>query len=241
MSSIGFFNCVSNQPRATEESIKSIRNFHPDAFFMIACDAGPDYYDICKQYNVQYYHSQVKLGYPVQPFGYRKDKILEWLSRFYIACIKTNTTHLMMVEDDVVLVNPVTVEDEWEVAAHDTTRDNRFAPQFTHMIREFSGVEPDVTGYGAGGGAIFKVKTFIDNYFQIVEFIEKNADYIQDYIYPTIGWMDCYMTYFYLLAGKKYTVNPHLYNFFPPLLDDSVLNSLPEQVQVVHGLKKYYD
>jgi hypothetical protein len=240
MATIGFFNCVSTQPRATEESVKSIRQFHPDTFFMIACDAGPDYYDLCKKYNIEYYHSQTNLSYPVQPFGYRKEKILEWLSRFYIACVKTNTTHLMMVEDDVVLVKPVTVEDDWEVAAHDTTKDNKFPDQFNEIIERFSGVKPHVTGYGAGGGAIFKVSTFLENYWQITEFIRNNADYIQDNIYPTMGWMDCYMTYFYLLSGKKYTNNPHLFNIWPTDKNFD-LTTVPEEIQIVHNYKKYYD
>lgn len=239
MATIGFFNCVSTQPKATEHSVQSIRKFHPDSFFMIACDAGPDYYTLCKQYNIEYYHSQKNLSYPVQPYGYRKEKILEWLSRFYIACIKTDTTHLMMVEDDVVLVKPVTVEDDWEVAGHATTHANLFHPEFTKMIHEYSGVYPDVQGYGAGGGSIFKVKTFLDNYFGVVEFIDKNADYIQDNFYPTMGWMDCYMTYYYLLCGKKYTNNPYLFNIWPTDKNYDI-NNVPSEMKIVHNYKNYY-
>lgn len=239
MATIGFFNCVSTQPKATEHSVQSIRNFHPDSFFMIACDAGPNYYTLCKQYNIEYYHSQKNLSYPVQPYGYRKEKMLEWLSRFYIACIKTDTTHLMMVEDDVVLVKPVTVEDDWEVSGHATTHANLFHPEFTKMIHEYSGVYPDVQGYGAGGGSIFKVKTFLDNYFGVVEFIDKNADYIQDNFYPTMGWMDCYMTYYYLLCGKKYTNNPYLFNIWPTDKNYDI-NNVPSEIEIVHNYKNYY-
>lgn len=243
MASIGFFSYVYDQQKATQFSMETIRKYHPDSFFLVACDAGSDHYDLCKRYNAHYYHSQTRLGYFIQPFGYRKEKIIEWLSRFYIACVKTDTTHLMVVEDDVVLCKPVTVEDHWEVAGHEWRGGNTFPPAFIDILQKFSGKYPHVQGYGAGGGSIFKVKTFLENYFWIIDFLKNNADFIQDNIYPTIGWMDCFMTYFYMLCGKEYTVNPHLYSvpLNPPDLRRTYdLNSAPPHIQIVHDYKNYY-
>jgi hypothetical protein len=241
--SIGFFHTVFDNKKATEYSIKTIRQFHPDSFYMISGDAGSDHYDLCKQYNINYYQSQKRLGYPTQPYGFRKEGIIEWLSRFYIACIKTDTTHLMMVEDDVVLVKPVTVEDHWEVSGHEWRGGNTFPPEFIRILENVSGKYPHVQGYGAGGGSIFKVSTFIQNYFQVVNFLNQYGDMIQDQIYPTMGWIDCFMTYYYMMAGKEYTINPHLYSIPlnpPELRRNYDLNNTPENKEIIHDFKNYY-
>ena len=238
MTTIGFYHQTSNRMQACEYAVNAVRTFYPDSFYMISCDAGPDYYDLCKKYTVELIHSQIKLGYPIAGYGYKKQQMLELIKRFYIACIKTNTTHLVYMEDDVLVKSLISVEPDWEIAAY---HPNCQIPQsFIDIIENFSGIKPNVTAYGTSGGSIFKVETFIDNYFKIKSWIENDFEYIQNTIYPTVGWIDCFLTYFYLMAGKKYTVNPYLHQIWTKPND--ILHSInsPVDPQILHGFKTYY-
>jgi len=236
---LGFYHQTSNRLEAADFAIKSIRQFYPDSYYILSCDSGPDYYDICKNNNVDLIHSQVKLGYPVGDFGYRKDKMLELMKRMYIAFIKTDTTHMLYVEDDVLVKNKLTLDPNWEVAAY--YPNCPFAPAFTQHIEEFSGVKPNVSGYGTCGGTIFKVSTYVDNYFKLVDWVNTYFDEIQYTMYQQIGWMDCFFTYSYLLCGAKYSVNPYLYMVWGPN-DQHVyhLNDASVEPQMLHGYKEKY-
>jgi hypothetical protein len=237
--SLGFYHQTSNRLEAADYAIKCIRQFHPDSYYLLSCDSGPDYYDICKNNNVDLLHSQLKLGYPVGDFGYRKEKILELMKRMYIAFIKTNTTHMMYVEDDVLVKGKITLDPNWEVAAYSPICpfDNRF----TQHIEHFSGVKPNVSGYGTCGGSIFKVSTYVDNYFKLVNWVNTYFDQIQYNIYQQIGWMDCFFTYSYLLCGKKYSVNPYFYNTWYPGDEHCFhLNDPTVEPQIIHGYKEKY-
>jgi hypothetical protein len=205
----------------------------------LSCDSGPDYYDICKNNNVDLLHSQLKLGYPVGDFGYRKDKMLELMKRMYVAFIKTNTTHMMYVEDDVLVRGKLTLDPNWEVAAYSPICP--FDGIFTKHIEEYSGVIPSVSGYGTCGGTIFKVSTYVDNYFKLVEWVNTYFDYIQTRVYQQIGWMDCFFTYCYLLCGKQYSVNPYLHcNWGPNGSPCAHLNDPSVEWQILHGYKEKY-
>ena len=60
-----------------------------------------------KKYNCDYLYANKRLGYPSQPYGYRMDAVIEWLVRFYTACVRSlsqGSTHMMLVEDDVAVV-----------------------------------------------------------------------------------------------------------------------------------------
>ena len=112
--------------------------------------------------------------------------------------------------------------------------------EFLDIIEKFSGVRPKQNFYNCGGGSIFKTKTFLDNYFDIRFFLENNLDYIQDNIYPTLGWMDCYMCVFYLLCGKDVVQNTKLHNNWPIKIPLD-FNEVPVGTNLVHNFKDYYE
>ena len=114
---IGFYSHVNTKPLATTACIQSVRKFYPNNKIVISCDAAYDYSEICSRYKVVYHHNYVALGYPVQPFGYRKDKVIEWLDRMYHAVVlMSKTDYFVMLEDDVLIHNPITINPEWEMA-----------------------------------------------------------------------------------------------------------------------------
>lgn len=240
MATLSFFSTVHSNKAATEFSLQTIRQFHPEAKYMLIGDGShSDYIDLAKEYDCDFYYNHQRLGYPVQPYGYRTDNMLEWLRRFYIACLQSNTTHIMMVEDDVVLVDKVTVEDEWEVAGHDIRGGNFIPDPLLDLCGEISGVRPVTNFYGSGGGAIYKVQTILDNFDMLYKFFEKNLYTIQETVYPTLGWLDCFTTFCFYLCGKPYTANPHLYNIFPSSRTFD-LDFLKGKYQIAHGYIKYY-
>ena len=105
---------------ASVECIKNIRKFYPDSSIIISSDAGPDYYSAAKEYDCQFQYYTENLGYPEMPHGYRKDKALNWMQRFYVACLLAKGTHIMCAEDDVAIIGKITIPDDCEIFAHNT-------------------------------------------------------------------------------------------------------------------------
>lgn len=264
MVNLGFMQFSSaGQNVAGEKLMENVRQFYPDAFYILLADADESRFEDCKKHNVEYYYSQIKMGYPREPDGYEMDKTLEFWSRMYVGCVRAHAagvTHLVYLEDDIKILKPITVSEDTEACGQPPCYPdgnkflNGYPDEFMNMIEEFSGVYPNCVGYGSEGGSIFKVKTFIDNYYPIVEWTKKNYDHIRTNVYPKIGWIDCFNTIFFLLAGKKYEYNPNLVNAFDPHGDNqfnyygyytypqtyNVGTPIPENVEIVHHYKKYY-
>jgi hypothetical protein len=242
---LGFFNCVSTKKPATEKTLINIRELYPDSYIMLACDATESYMDLCEKYNCEYFHSQNRVGYPVQPYGYTMDNVLDWLSRFYFAAVRTPSTHLMMMEDDILINRKIELNPEWEIAGIDVQ--GHFEPQVpdpvAEIIYQFSGKYPNVRHYAGGGGTIFKVSTFLDNYTKIVKFLNTTGRMIQDHAYPTLGWIDCFMTVFYYLCGKELQINPRmtaLHNCHTTQDYDNAVANLHSDFDIICHYKKYY-
>jgi hypothetical protein len=252
---------TANQIQSGIETIKNFRKFYPDNFYMLICDAGSDYYEVCKQYNIEYYHSQRFMGYPKEPYGYEVGTVLEFWERFYIACLRCGTTHIMYVEEDNRLIRPVTFPEDVEIYGYQPHWPDGspfpitgFTEEFKQILYQYSGVYPNVNGYGAGAGTIYKVQTFLDNFFRIKEWMLANFDHIKYNVYPKMGWQDSYGTYFYLLAGKPFTINPRVVNLADPSGTNAwdhcgryeypkihrLYNHVPEDVEILHNYKCDY-
>ena len=244
MSNISFFHIASVYPKSTENIIKNVRIHHPNDFYFLGVDGvnTRSYEYLVEPYKLNYRHFYTKVGGPVGNYGYRLDGTLEFLRRFRGACALCKTSHIMMMEDDVLLIKPITVEPEWEMACHNISIGNEIPKPLRDIIEHFSGVEMKFIRYGAGGGSIFKVSTFLENYDRIVEFFNKNFDMIQSH-YPTIGYIDCFMNVYYYLCGKEYTINPHLtdtHNHQPGYDYESFISSQSDEIQIINNYKKYY-
>lgn len=212
----------------------NIRKFYPDSSYIVLVDKGKNYYDLATKYNAEILYCQKKNSYPSQPHGYQKDQVLEFLQRMYIGCLRCVEDYVMLVEEDVYLVKPVTLPENTIVAGFNTTIGNDYPQRFVDLITSWSGKEPEYKKYGACGGTIFHRLTFIDNYDTMCTFIRKNLDEIFTY-YPTAGWIDCFMSYLFQVIGHPYTPNPKLFNTYPHMRD------IPEGTEIVANYKEYYD
>ena len=86
---LGVFHQVYTRPKATEEAIKSFRQFHPDTPYVLICDGGKSFHRIAKRYDCLYVHEEDNLGYRDHThasgiYGMTKEEVLEWLRRFSI-------------------------------------------------------------------------------------------------------------------------------------------------------------
>lgn len=245
MSNISFFHIASVYPKSTENIIKNVRIHHPNDFYFLGVDGvnTRSYEYLVEPYKLNYRHFYAKVGGPVSNYGYYLDGTLEFLRRFRAACALCKTSHIMMIEDDVLLIKPVTVEPEWEMACHNIESwGNKLPDLLLEKIENYSGYKPKIGNYCAGGGSIFKVSTFLENYDRIVKWFEDNFNEIQSY-YPTIGYIDCFMNVYYYLCGKDYIANPYMvdtHNHIPGFDYEEFINRLPKEIQIINNYKKYY-
>jgi hypothetical protein len=239
MKSIGIYHWTYDNRSAVDASIASFREHNPEVPYFLACDGGADFYDICKKYNVEYLHSQYRMGYPSPHWGHDKFKVAQFLKRMYLACVSMNTTHFVISEDDVICLNKIQFDEDWEVAAYDIYGGNYFTKELLDACEEHSGVKPNRECYGAGAGAIFKTSTFVEHFWDVIEFYDKHFEKFHQN-QPQLGWNDCFLHIYFYLAGKQYSVNPRLYNIFPE--DPSInLSSLRNDYDMVHNYKNFYE
>jgi hypothetical protein len=237
MTNISFCHLASaGKKLSTEKMVENVRKYYPDTYYFLGSDSADDLSNID---NVKYFYFTDKVGYP----SYSLEKILKWFERFKLACQECNTSHIMMMEDDVWIKKPITVEDDWEMAGHNITIGNVIPDFIIDSITEFSGKKPLTNQYGCGGGSIFKVSTFLDNYDRVIQWFKMNHDLFQ-MRYNPLGYMDCYMQVYYYLCGKDYTVNPYMTDTHHHTNDgydyDDFVLSTPLHIEIVNNYKKYY-
>lgn len=148
----------------------------------------------------------------------------------------------MMAEDDVWIKKHITVNDDWEMAGWDIKVGNIIPDYIIDSITEFSGKRPLTNQYGCGGGSIFKVSTFLDNYDKVIPWFLENHDKFQQQ-YSPLGFMDCYMVVYYMLCGKDYSVNPYLtdtHHHQKGFDFDKFVEQQPEHIEIINNYKKYY-
>lgn len=242
MSDISFFHIASVYRKATEQVVANARKYHPNSFYHLAVDAVDSYEYLAEEFDLDYRYYTKKIGGPVGDYGYRLENTLEFLNRFYNAAVKCNTSHIVMMEDDVWLLDKITVNPEWEHAGADTKIGNVIPEPVHDLIERHCGKRPLFKQYGAGGGTIFKVSTFVENYDIIVRWFKDNFAEIQAY-YPTIGYIDCFMNVYYYLCGKDYSANLHrtdTHNHRPGFDYETFVSNLTPEIQIVNNYKKFY-
>lgn len=79
-----------------------------------------------------------------------------------------------------------------------------------HFIRNKYGADPNVDWYGAGGGSIYNIETFLNNYHKIYDFIDFDFENIINNMDHRFGWLDLYMQIAYFVIGKHYSINTNL-------------------------------
>jgi hypothetical protein len=237
----GCFHTVYENKRATEFVLEQFRKYHPDAPYTICCDGGVDYSDLAKKYDCKYVHSYMRIGrrntgHPSGVYGFTKDESLHWIHMFREAAIHVRNyggSHMIMMEDDVLTQGKVIIDPTWECAGFDVPG-NKIAPSLIKYISDKYQTFPNVDWYGAGGGSIFNIETFLDNYYQIYDFIDFEFDYILNNLDYRFGWLDLYMQIAYFVLGKEYSINTNLTEVW------KTPNYRDTNFSLVHAYKELY-
>lgn len=237
----GCFHTVYENKRATEFVLEQFRKYHPDAPYTICCDGGVDYSDLAKKYNCKYVHSYMRIGrrntgHPSGVYGFTKDESLHWIHMFREAAIHVRNfggSHMIMMEDDVLTQGKVIIDPTWECAGFDVPG-NKIAPSLLKYISDKYHIFPNVDWYGAGGGSIFNIETFLDNYHQIYDFIDFEFDYILNNLDYRFGWLDLYMQIAYFVLRKEYSINTNLTEVW------KTPNYRDTNFSLVHAYKELY-
>jgi hypothetical protein len=246
MATLGFYNSVSSYPQATTESLRSIKEHNPNSPIYIAVDGNKHSIEPYTNLSSTYKNTTVSAHYEasIGYCPYNRWQIREWLQRMFLGVSWMNTTHFCLWEDDILCTQPVTVDDSWECAGHVITHGNKIPSHILDEIYRFSGIKPETDYYGAGGGSIFRTKTFVDNYWMILDYITSRAwDIYQKYYWPQAGYIDCFMVLYYLLCGKSYTPNPNIINLWPTDYTtewEDLKKQYGQQYQLLHNTKRYY-
>ena len=236
--SLGFIHSASNQLTSADFVMKNIRQHYPNSCYIILVDRGENYQTLAKKYNTEILYCQKYNGYPVQPYGYNPKQVIEFLERIYIGCIRCTEEYVMMVEEDVIVLKPITIPQNTIVMGYNTIDGNDYPKEFIDFIIKNCNKEPNFKKYGSCGGTIFHRKTFIEYFSVFRDFAENNLINVMQY-YPTSGWIDCFMTYLFQLVGKDYTPNPRLFNIYPRQMFD--LSTTPSDAEIITNFKNYYD
>ena len=240
---LGAIHFVYNNKKATEEAVKNFRKFYTENPYILICDNGENHSDLKKTYNCTYIHRNVRLGYPNNNYGYSMEGILEYLKRIYVACILSDCSHLILMEDDVLIINHIQYNENDEMLATNQS-DSFFNGKNGNIIHQnimsyMPNNENLNNWYAAGGGCIFKVSTFLENYFNFVNFYKINFHFLQKNIQSIIGWPDFTLNLLYLFSGKKNTINTRLYEYRKD--ENYEFFDKVNDYDILHHYKKYYN
>lgn len=226
---------------ASSEAISSFRKFNPYSKYVVICDGGDDYSEICSLHGCEYLHFNTNLGYPQPIYGHRKSQILEYLTRVHHAVSMCISPHIIIMEDDVRIISDIKIEDSDEMLVTKNGLKNIIHPYVIKFIVENSNISGSRDNYYAmGGGSIFRRNTFINSYEKFFTFISEHFDHLQS-IYPTIGWTDCIMSLLFLFAGKNHKINSRLHEL-NPLGEENYEKlevCLKKDYSILHHFKNY--
>ena len=140
---------------------------------------------------------------------------------------------MIMMEDDVLTQHEIVIPEEWEIAGFDVPG-NKITPELLQFLSAKYGVKPNVDWYGAGGGSVYNINTFLDNYHKIYDFMDLEFDFILKHLDFRFGWLDLYMQICYHMLGKDYSINTNLTEVW------KTPNFRETNFSLVHAYKELY-
>lgn len=243
--SVDALHLVYKNKVASEAAIASFRKYNPNSTYVVICDGGDDYSDICRKYQCVYIHSPINIGYPSEGYGYRKQQMMEYLRRFSSAVTLCKSDHVLIMEDDVCVINNIIVPPNMEMFVTENCKQNYIHPVIIDAIQSLTGKKDIDNHYGLGGGGIFKRKTFENIYSVFSAIMDSQFEKLQE-IYPTIGWTDCINSIAMMMAGAKHEFNPQVHELSRWGMDHSKINyddveeRLCDKYSILHHYKKHY-
>lgn len=204
---------------AGSKSIETFRRFYPDNDVFIRVDTDGDlenYKESTNQFNVNIDYQKNKIGYPgkFESSGHDAGR-MHWpyenlhtfLTSIYDCCKQTDSKYMVILEEDVFLLKPISIIDtEFGIAI--VPNKNGFPNKILQFIKNLNG-NILTQGYGACGGTIINTNDFIKGYDIVMEPLKVEFDDISKHTH-LIGWSDMMIQVIIMCANGSVVVNHQL-------------------------------
>lgn len=190
------FQCYKNS-NAVKYSLEQFRKYYPDNVIRLISDNGDDFEDIINTYNLIYKKESVNILPKGQLTGI--DASYEYLRRIYDTCMITDTTWIILFEDDVLTKGTINEFPETDCAGVCAWPLSTSLYDYLKNIRKSS----TLLGYGMSGGSIFKREKFIQCYENIEKFDLSALVHLD---HRLTGWTDILINVLFLYNGCTYSV-----------------------------------
>lgn len=226
------------------KSVESFKQFYPNSDVFVRIDIDGDienYKSNLESYNIDVKLQKSKLGYPgiFTPSGHDAgrdhwpyDNLYTWLESIYECCKLTESKYMIILEEDVFLMKPISIiKDDFGVAI--VKNRNWFPNRIMNFIEEVGG-NTNTIGYGACGGAIINTKTFIHGFDNSISLLKEQFDDISKQT-KLVGWSDMMLQVIVMCGGGSVVVNEQLVE--PWMEEKNWINGSWKNYEIVNYLK----
>lgn len=221
--------CFKNK-KATEYALNSLLEHNPNTPYVLWSDAGEDYTEISQTYKVNYFYSDINVGYRY----YDKNKAYELLNRVRKSCeLYPNLPYVVWMEDDVLIKGKIKINSGTEFCAGPDVGNRYLGNVFEYLCEKYR-VAPNFNYYSTAGGTIMSSGVFTEKFSILEKFLNEDYDYIVKNLWTELPHHDIMIMTCHLICGKKYSVNP----YHVELTRNS--NWTSNKFAIVHGYKDHY-
>lgn len=231
---------------AGAKSIQTFRQFYPDSDVFVRIDTDGDldnYKSSLQSFDVDIQLQKNKVGYPgkFSPSGHDAGRehwpyqnLHTWLNSIYDCCRLTYSKYMVILEEDVFLMKPISIiKKEFGVAI--VPNKNQFPNRLIQFISNLNGnILTD--GYGACGGAIINTQDFIKGYEIGMNPLRQQFDEISQHT-KLVGWSDMMLQVIVMIGGGSVVINDQLVE--PWMEEQGWINDSWKNYEMVNYLKDY--
>jgi hypothetical protein len=214
-----------NEPRATRECLRSYRAHFPTSYVYLVSDGGADLSGIAREFSCEYEHLP-RIG----PCPLDLERSREWLRRFAHAARRGAASHMLLLEDDVLIRGPIERPDDFHIAGPWHERARLTPALFEYLHAKHPHIVSD--RYGGCGGSMFRRETLIE----CIEAADFTDPALNGTLEHRLPWYDLMVTVLFLVRGYPYTSLEDVYCEASDLYPDWETNGRP----IVHQYKPWY-
>ena len=202
---------------AGSKSVETFRKFYKDEDVFIRVDTDGDiknYTESTDTLSVDIQLQKKKVGYPgmfrehdIGRDHWPYENLHTWLTSIYDCCKLTQSKYMVILEEDVFLMKPISIiYKEFGIAI--VRNRNQFPREPKQFIQSVEG-NTESQGYGGCGGAIINTQDFIKGYDIAMNPLEEQFDEIAKKT-KLVGWSDMMIQVIVMCGKGKVVVNPQL-------------------------------
>jgi len=203
--------------QAGSKSVETFRKFYKDADCFIRVDTDGDiknYTESTDTLSVDIQLQKKKVGYPgmfrehdAGRDHWPYENLHTWLTSIYDCCKLTDSKYMVILEEDVFLMKPISIIDtEFGIAI--VPNRNHFPIELIGFIGSLEG-NTQSDGYGGCGGAIINTQEFIKGYDIAMKPLKKQFDGLATRT-KLVGWSDMMLQVIVMCGKGKVVVNQQL-------------------------------